>query len=663
MMTGCARPSSRAHGSVAFLAAVVLLSGVATAPARAVEPARNGEPARADKILIRFAPGTTAAERRAIARDSSARSLATVRQQLADDPRITAVAPNYRRKLAEDVSTEPGFPELWALNNTGQQISGTTNQTGTRDIDIDGFQALSLGIGRSDVVVAVIDDGVDFSHPDLAGRAWTNPGEAADLATNGLDDDSNGFIDDVNGWDFCNNDATLHDPGEDGHGTHVAGTIAASLNGQGIVGIAPGVSIMALKFIDDFDPSCGTDEMAIAAIDYAASFGIKIINASWGGPEPSAVLDQAIADSGALFVAAAGNGENEGVDLDRPGGPRFYPASSTIPTVLSVAAVDQKGQLAGFSNYGNTSIDIAAPGTNILSTFPASGDCPAPCYTYEEGTSMATPQVAGVAALAASAHPSLLTDPIRLRARILATGQTLRDASDWTVSGKLVNAFRAVDAAPPVVLAPDGFAVKAGSIVKSSGVSTAISWPAATDAATSVVAYALKRKGTDGLTTLADPARSTSRTNRLKVGATFLFRLTARDAPGNTSRPVDSPSIVVSVHPDTASLARYRGSWRTTSTASALGGKLRTSSTNGASVTATFTGRSFGLVASRAPGRGTIKVFVDGTLASTVDLQRASSQARVVVFATSWATNAQHKIRIVVVGNKRVDIDGFVVIR
>ena len=152
-----------------FLAAAVVLSSIATTPARAVEPART------DKILIRFAPGTTKAERRAIARDSSARSLATVRQQLADDPRVTAVAPNYRRELAEDVSAEPAFPKLWALNNTGQPISGTTNQTGTPDIDIDGLQALSLGIGRSDVVVAVIDDGVDFSHPDLADRAWTNP--------------------------------------------------------------------------------------------------------------------------------------------------------------------------------------------------------------------------------------------------------------------------------------------------------------------------------------------------------------------------------------------------------------------------------------------------------------------------------------------------------
>ncbi len=656
-MTGRTRPSTRARGQVAFLAAAVLLSGLATAPARAVEPARTAA------ILIRYAPGTTAAERRAIVRDSSARSLNTVRRQLADDPRVTAVAPNHRRELAEDVSAEPGFPELWALNNTGQQISGTTNQTGTPDIDIDGLQALSLGTGRSDVVVAVIDDGVDFTHPDLADRAWTNPGEAGALGVNGLDDDNNGFIDDVHGWDFCNNDATLHDPGEDGHGTHVAGTIAASLNGQGVVGIAPGVSIMGLKFIDDFDPSCGTDEMAIAAIDYAAWFGVRIINASWGGPEPSAVLDQAIAESGALFVAAAGNGDNGGVDLDAPGGPRFYPASSMIPTVLSVAAVDQKGQLAGFSNYGAASIDIAAPGTNILSTFPASSDCPAPCYSYEEGTSMATPHVTGVAALAASAHPGLLTDPVRLRARILATGQTLRDASDWTVSGKLVNAFRAVDAAPPVVLAPDGFAVKAGGVVKSTGVSTVVSWPAATDAATSVVGYGLKKKGPDGWSTLADGIKGTSRTNRLKVGATYLFRLTARDAPGNTSRAVDSPSIVVSLHPDTASLARYRGAWRTISTSSALGGKLRTSSTNGASVTATFSGRSFGLVASRAPARGSIKVFVDGVLASTVDLRRASSQYRVVVFATSWATNAQHKIRIVVVGNKRVDIDGFVVIR
>ena len=126
----------------------------------------------------------------------------------------------------------------------------------------------------------------------------------------------------------------------------------------------------AVKFIDD-SSTCGADDMAIAAIDYAASFGVRIINASWGGPDPSPVLDLAIAESGALLVAAAGNGSrttNLGINIDAPGGPRFYPANSQLPNVVTVAAVDQTGKLASFSNYGTTSVDISAPGTNVLSS-------------------------------------------------------------------------------------------------------------------------------------------------------------------------------------------------------------------------------------------------------------------------------------------------------
>ena len=158
---------------------------------------------------------------------------------------------------------------------------------GSPDADIDARQALGITTGDPATVVAVIDDGVDFSHPDLAGRAWTNPGESGDgRETNGIDDDGNGYIDDVHGWDFCHDDNTVHDPDQDFHGTHVAGTIAASLNGVGVVGVAPNVSIMALKFIsDDMPKDCGLDSQAIAAIAYAKSFGVHIANASWGGTE------------------------------------------------------------------------------------------------------------------------------------------------------------------------------------------------------------------------------------------------------------------------------------------------------------------------------------------------------------------------------------------
>ena len=155
---------------------------------------------------------------------------------------------------------------------------------GLPDVDVDVLQAHAITTGDPSVVVAVIDDGVDFSHPDLAGRAWTNPGESGGgKETNGVDDDGNGFIDDVHGWDFCHDDNTVHDFDDDFHGTHVAGTIAASLDGAGVVGVAPSVKIMALKFINSpADGDCGWDEQAIAAIDYAASFGVHIANTSWG---------------------------------------------------------------------------------------------------------------------------------------------------------------------------------------------------------------------------------------------------------------------------------------------------------------------------------------------------------------------------------------------
>ena len=244
-------------------------------------------------------------------------SPATVRRQLKADPRVVAVAPNYQRELSDEFTAEPGFSSEWGLHNTGQTLDGTDLQTGIADIDIDGLEALRITRGEPDITVAVIDDGVDFNHPDLAGRAWTNPEE---VAGNGIDDDGNGFVDDIHGWDFCNNNATVYDSGQGGHGTHVAGTIAASLNGTGVVGVAPGITIMAVKFIRN--GGCGTDDMAVDAIDYAASFGIPIINASWGGPGSSAVLDAAIADSGALFVAAAGN---EGLNLGGPG-INFWPA-------------------------------------------------------------------------------------------------------------------------------------------------------------------------------------------------------------------------------------------------------------------------------------------------------------------------------------------------
>jgi subtilisin family serine protease len=670
------RHRSRIAALVAVLAIVATSATTAVSPARAAEP---GGPPADDQVLIRYAPGTSTAERRAITRglgvtpvraspdgrsevvDAGGRATATIRREIRDDPRVVAVAPNERRELAEDAASEPAIGELWGLHNTGQRLVGTLAQTGVPDVDIDGLQALLAGIGDPGVVVAVIDDGVDFGHPDLAARAWTNPGEAGAKATNGIDDDGNGYVDDVHGWDFCNDDNTLHDPEADGHGTHVAGTIAASLDGAGVVGVAPGISVMALKFIDD-SWDCGRDDMAVRAIDYAASFGVRIINASWGGPRPSAVLDAAIAESGALLVAAAGN---SGADLDRTGGVRFYPASSTLPNVIAVGAIDQRGARASFSNFGATSVDIVAPGTNVLSTYPAYAGCPSPCYAWSAGTSMAAPHVSGVAALVGSHRPTLLADPLVLRGRLLATGRPLAAAAATTSSGRLVNALRAIDAVKPQVKAPDRYAVPVNTIVGTRSVPIRVRWPAATDDLTGVASYAVRRSGPEGWTATRT-LTGTSLTSTLRTGASYRFRLRATDRAGNVGGPVDGPTVTAKLFGDGTSLATYGAGWKTTASSGATGRALHTSTRSGAWMSFTFTGRSVALVAPKGASRGSVKIYVDGVYDSTVSLYRSSPISRVVVFSKAWTTRAAHTIRLVVVGTKghpRVDVDGFIVVR
>lgn len=264
-----------------------------------------------------------------------------------------------------DYQDEPRFDELWGLHNTGQSILG---EAGRADMDVDALEAAAIANGGSeDVVVAVIDDGVDFEHPDLADRAWVNEDEIPD---NNIDDDGNGYIDDVYGYDFANDDNTVHDELEDFHGTHVAGTIAASQNGAGVVGVAPNVKVMAVKFLGG---PLSSESSAIRAIEYAADNGAKISNNSWGYVgTPSRPLEAAIERSGMLFVASAGNEflNNDTGETFFGETIRAYPASFDSPNILSVAATDNRGRLAQFTNFGRRSVDISAPGVDVLSTVP-----------------------------------------------------------------------------------------------------------------------------------------------------------------------------------------------------------------------------------------------------------------------------------------------------
>jgi subtilisin family serine protease len=639
----------------------------------------------ADEVLVRYRADTSRPERGRVAREhgltpvrtsrdgrtqvvvGEGRSRATVRRELKDDPRVLAVADNHRRELTDDFTDEPYFRELWGLHNSGQTLDGIKPQTGISDIDIDGLEALRITRGDDDVVVAVVDDGIDFSHPDLASRAWTNPGEAGAKATNGVDDDGNGFIDDVHGWDFCNNDNSVSDPDEDFHGTHVAGTIAASLNGTGVVGVAPGIKVMAVKFIDD-SGTCGADDMAIAAIDYAASFDVPIINASWGGPDPSSVLDAAIAESGALLVAAAGNGNRStglGIDLDKPGGPRFYPANSTLPNVVTVAAIDQRGQLAAFSNYGKVSVDLSAPGTNVLSSIPSEPDCD-PCWAWIAGTSMSAPHVSGVAALVLSVLSGTPT-PAALRARLLSTGQPLASTVGKTATGRLVNALRAIDRVGPVALPINRHGINVGTIVGST-VSTTMTWPAATDALSGVKSYAIKRSLNGAAwTTLIASTTTRSYKRAMSFGTPTRFQLYARDGAGNLGGGAIGPTVTATLRQDVATSAlTYTGRWANVTLSSASGGRLHRATRSGSTVTFTTTARAIAVVGRRGPLNGKAKVYVDGVYKSTIDTYRSSYQSRVVVFNISWNTAATHSVKVVNLATSRrprLDIDALAFLR
>ena len=264
------------------------------------------------------------------------------------------------------------------------------------NLDINAPEAWALSTGSSDVVVAVIDTGVDYTHADLSANVWTNPSE---VGGNGLDDDGDGVVDDIHGFNAVANNG---DPLDDnGHGTHVSGTIGAvGNNGVGVTGINWNIKIIGAKFLDS--SGSGTTAGAINAIDYITRLknrGVNIVatNNSWGGGGYSAPLQDAISRAGAagiVFVAAAGN---NGQNLDTT---PSYPASYSNSNIISVAALDAStGNLASFSNYGQTGVDIAAPGVNILSTYKGNQ------YAYMSGTSMATPHVTGVIALMKAYNP------------------------------------------------------------------------------------------------------------------------------------------------------------------------------------------------------------------------------------------------------------------
>ena len=343
-----------------------------------------------------------------------------------NDPRIAFIEPNYTFSVADTFPNDDRIGNLWGLHNTGQN-------GGSLDADIDAPEAWDLQTGSGEIVIGVIDSGIDYTHPDLANNIWTNPGE---IPGNGIDDDENGYIDDVHGWDFVNDDPDPMDG--NGHGTHVAGTIAAAGNNEiGISGVSWNANLMALRFLDD--SGNGLSYHALLALEYATMMGADITNNSWIGESYSGAAQLAInqaSNAGSLYIACAGNDRNDN-DITPT-----YPASYLGNNVITVAATTNTDALSSFSNYGANSVDLGAPGSGILSTKTGGG------YTTKSGTSMAAPHVTGVASLLLSKRGDLT--PAEIRSAILSGTDSIPSLEGKTVSEGRLNAFGALMQVAPV---------------------------------------------------------------------------------------------------------------------------------------------------------------------------------------------------------------------
>lgn len=356
---------------------------------------------------------------------------------LKDDPRVAYAEPNYYAQPTA-MPNDPAFAVQWGLNNTGQVVGRVAGKPGA---DISAPKAWDQGTGHSNIVIAVIDTGVDIFHPDIRPNLWINNGELAGFESleawqpNGVDDDGNGYVDDVVGWDFFFN---VNNPNDEvsGHGTHVAGIAAArGNNGLGVTGVSWEARIMPLATQDYASRDLPVSAIASALL-YAEANGAHVINLSLGLYQDSQTLRNAINSiTRAVIVCAAGN---DGSDNDaRP----HYPSNYPNDNLIAVTATDQADQRAPYSNIGLTSVDVAAPGDNIYSTFSrfVAGEG----YAFASGTSMAAPMVSGLAVLLRAANGSL--SPVQVVNIIKGSVDPLPELAHLTATGGRINAARAME--------------------------------------------------------------------------------------------------------------------------------------------------------------------------------------------------------------------------
>ncbi|MCK5565997.1 MAG: S8 family serine peptidase, partial [Planctomycetes bacterium] len=419
------------------------------------------------------------------------------------------------------------FPQLWGMHNIGQT-------GGTPDADIDAPEAWNYETGSSDVIVAVIDTGVDYDHEDLADNMWVNTGELN--GSPGVDDDNNGFIDDIYGYDFANNDG---DPMDDNsHGTHCSGTIGGvGNNGIGVAGVCWNVKIMALKFLSASGGGATMD--AIGCVDYAVQMGATLTSNSWGGGGYSQALKDAIDASGRagmLFVAAAGNSSANNDTLPH------YPSSYDLENIIAVMSTDQDDAVSGFSCYGLMSVDLAAPGSSILSSVPGNS------YDSKSGTSMSTPHVAGACALLKSASPSL--GYIGIKDAIFQSVNVLPSLDGLCVTAGRLNVAEAVELVAVDVTPPSPDPMEWRTEPTAVGVKT-ICMEAVLALDSSGVEYYFECTSTDDpnvnvLPSDYDSVWQSSETysrDDFVEGTTYTFRVMARDLSENLNETQWSPDV------------------------------------------------------------------------------------------------------------------------
>ena len=520
------RIGRRAMGLSAFLALAIGLSACRWAPDRHTDgdtlTTSDGVKYLAHEVIVRAGVG--------VSQDALRAAVAQVGGSIAADDGGMHALGYFRVELPQDTTADDAISALSgtaevakAERNILVQLFATPSDPLYSQLwgmaKINAPAAWDTNTGSSDILVAVSDTGMDYTHPDLTANVWTNPGE---IPGNGKDDDGNGYIDDVHGWDFANNDS---DPMDDhGHGTHVSGTIgAAANNGVGVAGINWHVKIQAVKFLSA--SGGGSTWAGAQTLLYAATMKARVVNASWGCLGPScyaSYLEDAIrtlSNAGGIFVVAAGNNANNNDAYPA------YPANYAVDNVIAVAATDSNDQLASFSNYGATRVHLAAPGVGILSSLPGGQ------YASWSGTSMATPHVAGAAALFLSARPDATVAEVKQK--LMDTTDAVPALAGKTVSGGRLNLAKLIAAAGHPPAAPSGFDGTAGDRSD-----VTVSWNANTES--DLAGYRVRWGTASGFytQTLDLTANQTSaHITDLTHGTTYYFVVYARNATGLVSAP------------------------------------------------------------------------------------------------------------------------------